>query len=198
MAQPKNGIISAEAIRVRKQAKVIEDLLSSGIARELIVVIISALPIAELRGALPLAIGAFHMPWYQAFGLAIIGNLLPVPILLLFLESLAKIVSKVAIGKRLVNWVFERTRRQGAIIKRYERIGLMLLVAIPLPVTGAWTGSIAAFLLGLKFKYAFFSILGGVIIAGAIVTCLCLLGWVGGVIAGVGLTALAIFGLWKL
>jgi uncharacterized membrane protein len=177
MAQPKNGIISAEAIRVRKQAKVIEDLISSGIAKELIVVIISALPVAELRGALPVAINVFGMPWYWALGLAIIGNLLPVPILLLFLESLAKAISKVAIGRRLVNWVFERTRRQGAIITRYERIGLMLFVAIPLPVTGAWTGSVAAFLFGLKFKHAFFSILGGVIIAGAIVTCLCLLGW---------------------
>jgi uncharacterized membrane protein len=176
----------------------LEDIISSGIAKELIVVIISALPISELRGALPLAIGAFHMPWYEAFGLAIIGNLLPVPILLLFLESLAKAISKVDIGRRLVNWVFERTRRRGAIIKRYERIGLMLLVAIPLPVTGAWTGSIAAFLFGLKFKYAFFSILGGVIIAGAIITCLCLLGWIGGVIAGVGLAALAVLGLWKL
>jgi len=176
----------------------LEDLISSGIARELIVVIIAALPISELRGALPVAINLFGMPWYWALCLAVIGNLLPVPVLLLFLESLAKVISKVAIGRRLVNWVFERTRRQGAIIKRYERVGLMLLVAIPLPFTGAWTGSVAAFLFGLKFKYAFFSILCGVIIAGVIVTCLCLLGWVGGVIAGVGLAAVAALGLWKI
>jgi uncharacterized membrane protein len=176
----------------------IEDIISSSIAQELIVVIISMLPVSELRGALPVAINLFGMPWYWALCLAVIGNLLPVPILLIFLESLAKAISKVDIGRRLVNWVFERTRRQGAIIKRYERIGLMLFVAIPLPVTGAWTGSVAAFLFGLKFKYAFFSILCGVVIAGAIVTCLCLLGWVGGVIAGVGLAALAAFGLWRI
>lgn len=175
----------------------IEELISSGIYQELIVVIISALPVIELRGALPVAINVFHMAWYKAFGLAVIGNLLVVPPLLLFLESLAKAISKVDIGRRLVNWVFERTRRRGGVIEKYERIGLMLFVAIPLPVTGAWTGSVAAFLFGLKFNHAFFSISCGVIIAGAIVTCLCLLGWVGAVIAGIGLGSLAILGLWK-
>jgi len=176
---------------------VIEELINSSFAKELIVVIISALPVAELRGALPVAINLFHMPWYWAFCLAIIGNLLPVPVLLLFLESLAKTISKLDIGKRLVNWVFEHTRRRGAVIEKYERIGLMLFVAIPLPLTGAWTGSVAAFLLGLKFNHAFFSIFCGVIIAGAIVTCLCLLGWVGAVIAGISLSSLVIIGLWK-
>ena len=175
----------------------IEQFLNWEISRELIIVIISALPIVELRGALPVAINLFHMPWYQAFWLAIVGNLLPVPILLLFLDSLAKLVSRVKIGKRVVNWVFEHTRRRGMAIERYERLGLTLFVAIPLPVTGAWTGSIAAFLLGLKFRYAFLSILMGILIAGAIVTSLCLLGWIGAIIAGVGLSALAVFGWWR-
>ena len=175
----------------------IEQFLNWEISRELIIVIISALPIVELRGALPVAINLFHMAWYQAFWLAIVGNLLPVPILLLFLDSLAKLVSRVKIGKRVVNWVFEHTRRRGMAIERYERLGLTLFVAIPLPVTGAWTGSIAAFLLGLKFRYAFLSILMGILIAGAIVTSLCLLGWIGAIIAGVGLSALAVFGWWR-
>jgi len=174
----------------------IEEFLSWNISHELTIVIISALPVLELRGALPVAINLFHMPWYRAFFLAIIGNLLPVPILLLFLDSLAKAVSHVDIGQRLVDWVFEHTRRRGKAIERYEKMGLMLFVAIPLPVTGAWTGSIAAFLLGLKFRYAFLSILAGVVIAGAIVTSLCLIGWVGAVIAGVGLSALAVLG-WR-
>jgi len=174
----------------------IEELLSWDISHELIVIIVSALPVAELRVALPIAINWFHMPWHKAFYLAIIGNLLPVPILLLFLDPLAKAVSRVEVGRRLVNWVFEHTRRRGKAIERYERIGLTLFVAIPLPVTGAWTGSIAAFLLGLRFKYAFLSILTGIIIAGAIVTSLCLLGWIGAVIAGAGLSAIAILG-WR-
>jgi len=175
----------------------IEELISSGITKELIVIIISALPVIELRGALPIAINLFRMPWYWALCLSIIGNLLPVPILLLFFESLTKAVSKTTNGKRLVDWVLERTRKRGKAIEKYERIGLILFVAVPLPVTGAWTGSIAAFLLGMKFNYAFLSILCGVIIAGAIVTCLCLLGWLGAAIAGIGLSALAAAGWWK-
>src|SRR4030043_1091215 len=139
--------------------EIIEKLISLGITKELIVIIISALPIIELRGALPIAINLFGIPWYWALLLAVIGNMLPVPILLLFLDSIAKLISKVNIGKRLVDWVFERTRRHGRIIERYERIGLILFVAVPLPLTGAWTGAIAAFLLGMKFQHAFLAIL---------------------------------------
>ena len=170
----------------------IEEFLSWNISHELLIIAISALPVVELRGALPVAINLLHMPWYRAFFLAIIGNLLPVPIILLFLDSLAGVISRVPIGRRLVNWVFEHTRRRGEAIEKYEKIGLMLFVAIPLPITGAWTGSIVAFLLGLKFRYSFLSIMAGVIIAGAIVTSLCLIGWAGAVIAGVVLSALAV------
>lgn len=172
-------------------------LLSSGVSKELIVIAISALPISELRGALPVAINLFQMPWYWAFLLALIGNLIPVPILLLFLDYFVKIVSKAHIGKKLVDWVLERTKARSQIIQKYERIGLIIFVAIPLPLTGAWTGAIAAFLLGMKFHHAFLAIFCGVVIAGAIVTTLCLLGWIGAVIAGVGLCALAVLGWWK-
>ncbi len=175
----------------------IENLINLGINKELIVIIIAALPVIELRGALPVAINVFHIPWYWAFLLAVIGNMLPVPILLLFFDSLAKLVSRVDIGRRFVNWGLERTRRHGKLIEKYEHIGLMLFVAIPLPLTGAWTGSIAAFLMGMKFKYSILSIFCGVIIAGAIVTSLCLLGWIGAVIAGVALSAIAVFGWWR-
>ena len=156
-----------------------EQLLSWDISHKLITVVISALPVVELRGALPIAIFQFHIPWYEAFCLSVIGNLVPVPLLLLFLGKVTQLVSRFEMGEKVVNWVFDHTRRRGKIIEKYERIGLMLFVAIPSPFTGAWTGSIIAFLLGLKFWYAFLSILLGVIIAGAIVTCLCLLGWTG-------------------
>ena len=176
----------------------IEDILASGISRELIVIIISALPIVELRGAMPVAINVFHMPWYQALYLSFIGNMIPVPILLLFLELLTKIISRIEIGRRFMNWIFQRTRKRTAVIEKYERIGLMLFVAIPLPFIGAWTGSIAAFFMGLKLKHAFLSITAGVIIAGLIVTALSLLGWIGAAIAAVVLICLAITGWWKL
>ena len=174
-----------------------DELLGLGFSKELVVLVISALPILELRGALPVAINLFHFPWYYALLLAIIGNLLPVPFLLLFLDTFSRLLSKISIFEKMLHWLFERTRRRGQIINRYERIGLALFVAIPLPVTGAWTGSLAAVLFGLKFKHAFLSIFIGVFIAGVIVTCLCLLGWTGAIIAGIGLSGLAIFGLWK-
>jgi uncharacterized membrane protein len=177
--------------------EIIEKLLNFGFTKELVVVIISALPIIELRGALPIAINVFNIPWYRALPLAIIGNMIPVPVLLLFLDSIAGILGKSDRGKRFVNWVFERTRRRGKIIERYERIGLMLFVSIPLPFTGAWTGSIAAFLMGQKFLYSFLLILSGIIISGVIVTTLCLLGWIGAIIAGIGLIVIAMFGWWK-
>jgi uncharacterized membrane protein len=176
---------------------VVEQLIQAGIPRELIVIIISALPVLELRGALPVAINILHIPWYWSFCLVVIGNLLPVPFLLLFLESLARGISRVDSGKRLVDRLFQRTRKRGKIIERYERIGLTLFVAIPLPFTGAWTGSIAAFLFGLKFYRSLLFIFFGIVIAGAIVTILCLLGWLGAVIAGVGLASLVVIGLWK-
>ncbi len=175
----------------------IDELLSSGLPTELLVVIMSALPITELRGALPVAINLFHLPWYQALYLAIIGNMLPVPFLLLFFESLAKAVSRTDRGKRLVDWLFKRTGRHTAVVERYKSIGLMVLVAIPLPGTGAWTGSIAAFLCRLKFGRALLSIAAGVAISGAIVTALSLMGWLGAIIAGLGLSIVAILSLWK-
>jgi len=174
-----------------------DELLSLGFSKELVVLVISALPIFELRGALPVAINLFHFPWYYALLLAIIGNLLPVPFILLFLNAISKLLSKIGIFKRMLQWLFEHTKQRGKVIERYERIGLTLFVAIPLPVTGAWTGSLAAVLFGLKFKHAFLSISIGIFIAGIIVTCLSLLGWTGAIIAGIGLGSLAVFGLWR-
>ena len=162
----------------------LDGLLSLDLSRVLTVLAIAASPISELRGAIPVAIVSFHFPWQYALLLAVIGNLIPVPFLLLFLDTFSKILSKIGIFKRVLHWLFERTRRRGKVVERYGRIGLVLFVAIPLPITGAWTGSLVAVLLGLKFKYAFLSIFIGVLIAGVIVTCATLLGW-------------TVFELWK-
>ncbi len=175
----------------------IDEFIGSGLSKELIVVIISALPIIELRGSIPVGMGLFQLPWYQALYLAIIGNLLPVPFLLLFFQALVKYIRRVRVGEKLLNPLIRHTERHTAAIEKYERIGLMAFVAIPLPWTGAWTGAMAASLLGIKFKSAFFSIMAGVIISGAIVTTLFQMGWVGAVIAGLGLTGLALLGFWK-
>ena len=174
-----------------------EGLLSLGFPRELVVLIIAALPVFELRGAIPVAINMFHFPWYYALPLAIIGNLIVVPPILLFFNAVSRLLSRVAFFDRLLRWLLERTRRRGRVVERYERIGLALFVAMPLPFTGAWTGSLIAVLFGLRFGYAFLSIFIGIFIAAIIVTCLSLLGWIGAVIAGVGLSCLAVYTLWK-
>ncbi|MBA7506758.1 hypothetical protein ES706_05465 [subsurface metagenome] len=161
-----------------------EPLLNLDLSDILVVLALAASPISELRGAIPVAITGFHFPWYYAFLLAIIGNLLPVPFILLFLDSVSRLLSKVRFFDSILKWLFKHTRRRGRIIERYERIGLALFVAVPLPVTGAWTGSLVAVLFGLKFKHAFLSIFVGILIAGVIVTCATLLGW-------------TIFGLWR-
>ncbi len=161
-----------------------EELLNLGFAKELVVLVTSALPILELRGGIPVAIGLFDFAWYYALLLAVIGNLLPVPFILLFLNSATRLLSRVPFFDRFLTWLFERTRRRGRIIEKYKRIGLILFVAIPLPVTGAWTGSLAAVLFGLRFRHAMLSIFIGVLIAGAIVTCL-------------SLSGLTLFGMWQ-
>lgn len=174
----------------------LENLVHLGIPKLLVVFIVSMLPIVELRGALPVAINIFHIPWYFALPIALAGNLAPVPALLLSLDRVRRASAKMGIVGKALEWFFNQTRRRGSFIERYGPIGLVLFVAIPLPGTGAWTGSIAAFLFGIKFRDAFLPICLGVLLAGIIVTALCILGWIGGVIAGVGLGALIISSLW--
>lgn len=138
---------------------------------------IAASPISELRGAIPIAISDLNIPWYLAYLIAVIGNLIPVFLILLCFEPAVRIINHVYIGRRFLDWLFKYVRKRGRHTEKYERIGLALFVAIPLPVTGAWTGSILAALRGYSFKYAFTSIFSGVLIAGVIVTAV----WMSGV-----------------
>lgn len=161
-----------------------EELLSMGFTKDLVVLVTSALPILELRGGIPVALGLFDFPWYYALLLAVIGNLLPVPFILLFLNSATRLLSKVPFFDRILTRLFAGARQRGRIIEKYKGIGLVLFVAIPLPVTGAWTGSLAAVLFGLRFRHAMLSIFIGVLIAGVIVTCL-------------SLSGLTLYGMWQ-
>ncbi|MBP7217087.1 MAG: small multi-drug export protein [Candidatus Omnitrophica bacterium] len=153
------------------------DLLKD-IPKEYAVMIVGALPISELRGAIPLGL-AWGMPLVKASVLAVIGNLIPIiPGLFLF-EPVANALRKFKIWSRFFDWLFERTRKKAGTIEKYEALGLALFVAIPLPMTGAWSGIIAATLFKIKFRYAFLAISAGVIIAGLIVALLCTLGILG-------------------
>jgi uncharacterized membrane protein len=152
---------------------------------------ISALPIFELRGGIPVAVSYLKIDWRVAYVVCVVGNMLPVVPVLLFLGAVSRGLSRFALWKRFFDWLFERTRRRGGIVERYRCLGLMFFVAIPLPITGAWTGSVAAFLFGMRLAPSVLFIFLGVLIAGGIVTVLSLLGVLGGVIAGVALFGLA-------
>jgi len=138
--------------------------------RELSTVFIAMLPISELRGAIPYALGS-GLGWQQAFFWAVLGNAIPVAPLLLFLEPISTFLSRrFPVFQRFFLWLFARTRRRGRVVERYEALGLAIFVAIPLPVTGAWTGTVAAFLFGIRFRYALPAILVGILTAGIVVT----------------------------
>lgn len=174
-------------------ANVAQRLRDAGISEGMTVAMIATLPIVELRGAIPVGNNAMGMRnrWWVTYTWAVFGNLVPVPFILLLLGPVSRFCTRWRIGRRFFEWLFARTRRKAAGVERYETLGLTLFVAIPLPVTGAWTGAMAAFLMGLRFRYALAAIAGGVLIAGVIVTILSLLGWIGAAIAAIVLCGLA-------
>ncbi len=143
--------------------------------QDYMVIIVGALPVSELRGAIPLAL-SLGMPLAKAYWLAVLGNCLFVAPALFLFEPVTASLRKFKIWSRFFDWVFERTKKNSGAIQKYEALGLALFVAIPLPITGAWSGVIAASLFKIRFRYAFISIVAGVICAGLIVSALCTLG----------------------
>ncbi|NQU73391.1 MAG: small multi-drug export protein [Candidatus Omnitrophica bacterium] len=146
-----------------------------GLQKELITVAVAALPISELRGAMPLAV-AMGISLKKAFFLSVIGNMLPIIPILIFLEPVSAKLRRFKILARFFDWFFTRTRKKAGVVEKFETLGLILFVAIPLPVTGAWTGCVAASLFKIRFRYAFLAISLGVLIAGIIVAALISIG----------------------
>ncbi len=134
-------------------------------------VLLATLPILELRGSLPVAVLA-GMPVWKAYVLSVAGNMIPIPFIIWFLEPATDFLRRWRLGDRFVEWLFARTRRKGKNIQRYEVLGLVMFVAIPLPVTGAWTGSVAGHIFGLKKHRTLAACFAGVCIAGVIMTTL--------------------------
>jgi len=143
---------------------------------EIKTILLAMTPINELRGTIPLALAHFHFSPLKTLLLAYLGNILPVFFLLWFWPNLAQLLmKKVSFINRILLWLFERTRER--IYNKYQVYGnlaLVLFVAIPLPITGAWTGSIAAWLLGVPYWKSIGLIFLGVVISGLIVTLLSL------------------------
>jgi uncharacterized membrane protein len=146
-----------------------------GFSKEWMTIIIAALPIAELRGSIPVAL-AMGLPPLKAFWLSILGNSVIIVPTLFLLEPVSEALRRFGPFKRFFDWLFERTKQKGDLIQKYEALGLMLFVAVPLPMTGAWSGCIAASLFKIKFRYAAPAIFLGVVIAGIAVMAVCLFG----------------------
>ena len=135
----------------------------------------SMIPWWESRYAIPMAMLYFDWPWYQAMPIAVLGNILPIPFVLLFFRHAEDFLRNYKTWTRLMDWLFAKTRKRAdAKVKRYEHIALLLFVAVPLPFTGAWTGALIAYLFDLKFSKSIVTIFMGIIIAAAIMIALTL------------------------
>lgn len=154
---------------------------------EIKVFLIAMIPIFELRGAIPIGIHYYHLPYWKVIPLSVAGNMIPIFFILLFFDFITKICFKFKFSRKILEAIFRRTRSKSEIIEKYEELGLMFFVAIPLPVTGAWTGSLAAYLMGIPFWKSILFIFLGVCIACIVVSFLTSLKWVG---AGIALLAL--------
>jgi uncharacterized membrane protein len=143
-----------------------------GLPPELATFIIASLPISELRGAIPIALGVYKLPVWSAMLWAILGNLAPIPVILTFLEPASNFLrQRSRLGDVFFQWLFARTRRKGEpYLALYRDLGLVLFVAVPLPLTGAWTGAVVAFLFGLSPGRGLLLIGYGVLIAAGLVT----------------------------
>lgn len=138
--------------------------------KEMLILITAATPVVELRGAIPLGL-ALKMPLSEVFILSIIGNILPVPFILMGAKYLFNWLKTIPqIENKLSSWRNQKTAKLSQKIHRWGWLGLLIFVAIPLPGTGAWTGSIAAALLSLNFWQSLLAIIGGIIVAGIIVS----------------------------
>lgn len=129
----------------------------------------AAVPVVELRGAIPLGVSLGLHP-LAALALAAVGNMLPVPFIVLLLRQVLQWLKRVGWLANKVEWLENYAHKKGGVVRKYRLLGLMILVAIPLPGTGAWTGALVAALLDIRMRQSVPVIFLGVLIAGAIVT----------------------------
>lgn len=152
-----------------------EFLTAHGIPDWLVVFIISVLPVLECRLGMFTAIVLLKMNPFVGFIISFLGNILPIPFILLLINWIFEILKKVPVINKLVFWLEEKTLKKRDKIDKYGIWGLLLFVAIPLPGTGGWTGALLASLLHLDRKKSFGVICIGVFIAGLIITILSLI-----------------------
>ena len=155
----------------------------ASLPRELYVFIISLLPLIELRGAIPVG-AAIGLEWYLNLPLAVVGNLLPVPFILLFITKIFDWMAKFKIFRPIIEWLRKKADKHSTKVLGDDNakaadtrrmspgifIGLMTFVALPIPGTGAWSGALVASLFNLPKKQSMLAITIGVLICGVIMT----------------------------
>lgn len=144
-------------------------MTTSQAGRLLLTLLISAVPVIELRGGIPYGIAKGLDPW-MVFAASVIGNMLPVPFILLFIRKILRWMKKHPRLGKLASRLEQRAARKSETVRKSEVVGLCILVAIPLPGTGAWTGALVAALMEMRLKRAIPTIFAGVLIAGLLVT----------------------------
>ena len=136
----------------------------------LMTIAISMVPVLELRGAIPIAT-AHGLNFWVAIVCSIIGNLIPVPFIIIFIRKIFELMRKWSVKlDKLVTKLEDRAQKKSDVVLKYAFWGLVVLVAIPLPGTGAWTGALVAAMLNMRLRKAFPAIALGVLIAAVIVS----------------------------
>ena len=144
--------------------------LSTTIGQIIATFLVSMVPIIELRGAIPIGVG-YGLPYWVAVVVSVIGNIVPVPFIILFIRKIFMLMRKWSKKlDTLVTKLEKRAESKSDVVQKYAFWGLFILVAIPLPGTGAWTGALVAAMLDMRLKRAFPVIALGVIAAAIIVT----------------------------
>lgn len=133
---------------------------------------VSIVPFIELRGAIPFGIWFLNMPWYEAFLISFAANCVPIPVVYFLTRPLFSYLKKTKLLSGFVHRFESKMMKKSEKVTRYKIIGLFLFVAVPLPGTGAYSGSVIAALLDMPFRKAFVSIACGVLVAGLIITVL--------------------------
>ena len=152
-------------------AEYIVNLLDGRISSEVIAFIVSMMPVLELRGGL-IAAKIMEIDFLKAFIICYIGNMLPIPFILLFIRKIFNWLKKMPAVEKTIVKLEARSIRKADKIQKYRLWGLLLFVGIPLPGTGAWTGALIADLFDIRIKHSLPVIAAGVLIAGVVISAL--------------------------
>lgn len=148
--------------------EIFEFLLDTTFGKCIFTMLVSMIPIIELRGGIPFGV-ALGLPYYLAFPFAVLGNILPAPFIIVYIRKIFLLMRRyIPKLNGMVDKLEQKAHLKGQKVSKYKYIGLWLFVAIPLPGTGAWTGSLAAAFLDMRLRKAFPAVVLGVITAGCI------------------------------